>query len=87
MTKRTFKYDKASGKIVEVGKRETRRKGPSLHMRFRPFVSHQIHRATAEALGLPRTRSKGTVFSTEKQLNEYQAHERRHGREAGWKDV
>lgn len=55
-------------------------------VRFKPHISYQPHESDAKALGLKRTKDKGTVFETERQLNNYLAREKSLGRDTGWKD-
>jgi hypothetical protein len=81
-TKRRYGAD---GTVTD-GERAPARSTPAVHTRFVPFVSHQVAAADAKALGLPRTKSKGTCFSTERQLREYMALEKRNGREKTWKE-
>lgn len=75
-TKRTY-----GPESVKAAKR-----GPGIHTRFVPFVDFGCTEAAAKRHGLERTPNKGTYFRTERQLNEYLATEKGHGREMNWKD-
>lgn len=77
------RYNLSSGDVTEAG--QQRRKGPAIHRRFQPFLSPQVHPKTAKDLGL-KQKGKMTVFEREADLNRYQAYERDHGREVGWRD-
>lgn len=76
------------GTVLEDGEQAPAvpKRGVGIHTRFQPFIGHNPTAEDAKALGLKRTPDKGTVFETEKQLNEYLAHEKRNGRSACWKD-
>lgn len=76
----------SDGTVIEDPQDSAPERGPGVHTRFVPFVSHQVHHKAAKDLGLKRTKTRGTVFTSERQLNDYIAYERRHGREVGWKD-
>ena len=81
-----LRYNLSSGEITEARPRERKNSGPSVHVRFKPFVAHDPTPEDAAALGLKRTKTKGTVFETEAQLNNYLAREKSLGRDTGWKD-
>jgi len=63
-----------------------RPKCPPLHTKFRPFTSYQVTSESAKRHGIPRTADGGTHFTSEKQLREYLATEKGHGRAASWKE-
>ena len=75
----------ADGTVVDDDTPAPKSKGPSVHTRFKPFKSAQVHRATAKELGLKKQGCM-THFNSEKELNRYLAFEKHHGRDVGWKD-
>lgn len=75
----------ADGTVLEDAPAPQKKKSPSVHTRFRPFISPQVERKTARKLGLKRV-GWGTAFSSERELDRYLAHEKHHGRDVGWKD-
>ena len=86
MTRYRFNHD--TGEVEEVSSAPApHRDAPGVSVRFRPHVSFQPHISDAQALGLERTKDKGTVFRSEKQLNEYLAREKDLGRDTAWKDT
>ena len=82
-----YRYNHESGEVEEVTQEAPRVDAHGVSVRFRPHVTYQIHKDDAKALGLKRTKNKGTVIQTEKQLNEYLARERAHGWDTQWKDT
>lgn len=79
------RYDRDGNLVGE--RAPAKRKGPSYHVRFRPFVGHDPTPEDAAALGLARTKDKGTVFNSERDLNRYLAMCKERGQDVGWKDA
>lgn len=79
------RYD-AQGNVIEPGASAPAKRGPSYHVRFKPFASPQIDRKTSRELGLKRDKQGLTHFTSESQLDRYLAHEKHHGRDVRWKD-
>jgi hypothetical protein len=79
---------RADGSVVDDAPAKSRlsstKSGKGL--RFVPHVNYSLHENDAKALGLKRTKDKGTVLETERQLNNYLARERDLGRDTGWRD-
>jgi len=80
-----LRYDLGPGGGLIEDAPEPKKRTASVHTRFRPFKSAQVHRQTAKDLGLKKVGCM-THFETEKQLNAYLAHEKRAGRDVGWRD-
>lgn len=81
--KAEFRYDRRTGRIVPIEGQAER--GPALHTRFRPFTSAQFGAADCAAVGVPRDEEGAAQFTSERQLNEMQAHMARTGRYLTWK--
>lgn len=84
-TWKTRRY-RADGTVLEDAAKPEKPRAAALHIRFRPHIDHQVALNIAERFGLKRTKTRGTVIETEKQLNEILAFERAQGRDVGWKD-
>jgi hypothetical protein len=82
---RKLRYDlgPGGGRIEDAP--EPKKRTASVHTRFKPFKSAQVHRQTAKDLGLKKVGCM-THFSSEAELNRYLAYEKHHGRDVGWKD-
>lgn len=82
---RKLRYDLGPGGGLIEEAPAPKKRMPSVHTRFKPFQSAQVHRKTAKELGLHK---KGcmTQFTSERELNKYLAFEKRAGRDVGWKD-
>jgi len=78
-----FRYDRRTGRIVPIEGRA--KKAPAVHVRFQPFSSFQFSKADCDAVGVPRDKDGAAQFTSERQLNEMQAHMKRTGRYCDWK--
>ncbi len=82
---RTYRAD---GSVVDDGKAGARTSSTRSEkgFRFKPYVDFGMTAEAAKRHGMKRTANKGTIVETERQLNNYLAAERDHGRDVGWKD-
>ncbi len=62
------------------------RRAPSVHVQFRPYVSHQIDRKTARKLGFVRRPKGGVVIDSWAKQKAYMDHEKHAGRDVAWRD-
>lgn len=82
---RTATYH-ADGTVSYDAPAKSRVRKPSVHTRFKPFHTAQITKEAAKRCGAHLDKEYGGAhFTTEAQLNRYQANERSQGREAHWK--
>ena len=79
--KPTHRYDIRSGKFEALTPSEPKRRGPSVHTRFRPFVTEQLSKHDAAAIGAERSKGGSTYIGSERQLNELLARRP----DIGWK--
>jgi hypothetical protein len=85
---RKLRYDLGPGGGLLDDAAPKKRRGTSVHVQFRPYVSYQIAPSTAKKLKFKlRPKVGGVYISSWADQKKYMDHERHHGRDVGWKDT